>query len=293
MKVLIIGANGQLGQDCRKLFADGNEVRCLDLPDIDITDEASVRARVAEFQPDAVINCAAWTAVDKAESNETACTRINADGPANIAKALEGTGAKFVHISTDYVFDGQKPLYQVYTEDDDPAPVSVYGRTKRAGELPVLAYDKGAVLRTAWLYGETGQNFLRTMLKLSMRMPKAPIRVVDDQYGSPTWSGSLARQIKILLERFTPGLYHATSQGYCSWYGLTKYYFEAAGIDCEVLPIKTEEYPTPAKRPRNSILENACFKKLGIDVMPDWKVDVDAFAKRVVPLWMAEAQSAV
>lgn len=288
-KLLIIGAKGQLGQDCLRLFRDSYQITALDLPDIDITSPASLSSVIDKLQPDAVVNCAAWTAVDKAEDNEAVCRKINAEGPKNIVDALKGTNAKLIHISTDYVFDGTKPLFTPYTEDDLTNPASVYGRTKREGELPVLAYKNGAVLRTAWLYGESGNNFLRTMLKLSMR--EQPIRVVADQWGSPTCSASLAKQIGALLKDFTPGLYHATSQGHCNWYQFTTRFFNAAGIKHEVIPITTAEYPTPAKRPANSILENKNLKKLGIDVMPNWEEDVDAFAKRVVPLWRKELEA--
>ena len=292
-RLLIIGANGQLGQDCRRLFSPSLEVKCVDLPDIDITDLGSVAAQVAAFQPDAVVNCAAWTAVDKAESNEEICARVNALGPANIARALAeaGGGAVLVHISTDYVFDGSKPLFEPYVEDDPPNPVSAYGRTKLAGERPVLEYAKGAVLRTAWLYGETGANFLRTMLRLALRTPATPIRVVDDQWGSPTWSGSLARQIQALLGRFTPGLYHATSQGHCTWCRLADRFLECAGVDHEVVPIATADYPTPARRPANSILDNRNLRALGIDVMPNWEDDLVAFARRVAPHWIEELRA--
>ena len=288
-KLLILGANGQLGQDCKKLFQDDYDVVALDLPDIDITSVDSLASIIKKVKPEIVVNCAAWTAVDKAEDNEELCRRINSDGPKNIVNALNGTNAVLVHISTDYVFDGTKQLFSAYTEDDETNPVSVYGRTKREGELPVLAYKNGAVLRTAWLYGESGNNFLRTMLKLSMQ--DRPIRVVADQWGSPTSSASLAKQIGTLLQSFTPGLYHATSQGYCNWYQLTIRFFEAAGIKHEVIPITTAEYPTPAKRPTNSILENKNFQRLGIDVMPNWEDEVDAFAKRVTPLWRKELEA--
>ena len=283
MKILIIGASGQLGQDCKERLAARHELLCLDRPEIDITDLESIRRHVNAFRPDAVVNCAAYTRVDGAESDEAVCHRVNAEGPINIALALAGTDAALIHISTDYVFDGSKPLGQSYTEEDIPCPVSAYGRTKLAGEDPVLAYEHGAVLRTAWLYGEHGNNFLRTMLRLS-RKP-GPIRVVNDQHGSPTWSGSLARQIEHLLDHFRPGLYHATSQGSCTWYDLTKRFFAAAGIDHEVLPISTADYPTPASRPANSVLENQALKRAGIDVMPSWEEDIDANAKAFVKAW--------
>ncbi len=288
-KILIIGANGQLGFDCRTLFAEDNDVVALDLPDIDITSVASVQSVIDAVRPTVVVNCAAYTAVDKAESEEALAYKINAEGPGNIAAALQGTSTPFIHISTDYVFDGKKPLFTAYTEDDTPSPLSAYGRTKLEGEKKVLAYSNGAVLRTAWLYGINGKNFLKTMHALAQK--PNPIRVVADQYGSPTSSASLARQIKALVEKFTPGLYHATSQGYCSWYELTKYFFEVASIDHEVIPITTAEYPTPAHRPANSILENRNLKALSLDVMPDWHDEVAIYAEARLRLAKLKVES--
>lgn len=291
-RILIIGANGQLGRDCGLLFGRDCEVRGLDRPDIDITDARSTSAAIDAFRPDVVVNCAAWTAVDLAESNEEACRRVNADGPANIARALAGSGAILVHISTDYVFDGTKPLFEPYVEDDAPNPRSVYGRTKLEGEAPVLGYARGAVLRTAWLYGAGGKNFLRTMAGLARRNPPGGLRVVGDQWGSPTWSASLARQIAALVGNFTPGLYHATSQGHCSWHQLAVRFLGRCGLACPVAAIATADYPTPARRPANSILENRNLKRLGLDVMPDWEGDVDAFARLVAPEWASGAGGA-
>ena len=288
MKILIIGANGQLGHDCTDVLAAHHELLCLDRPAIDITVLDSIRKQINAFQPDAVVNCAAYTRVDGAEADEAICQKINSEGPMNIALALAGTNAMFVHISTDYVFDGSKPLGENYVEEDTPCPVSAYGRTKLAGEAPVLAYERGAVLRTAWLYGEHGNNFLKTMLRLSKR--PAPIRVVSDQHGSPTWSGSLARQIEKLIGDFRPGLYHATSQGSCTWYDLTKRFFAAAGIDHEVISITTADYPTAATRPMNSVLDNRALQRAGLDVMPPWEEDIDKHARAFVRTWSEELE---
>lgn len=292
MKILITGANGQLGRDCQSVLGASHELCCVDLPDVDITDPASVRGWFARFSPDCVVNCAAYTRVDDAESHADLCEKVNARGPAVLADACREAGAKLVHISTDYVFDGAKPVPQAYVETDSPNPQSVYGRTKLAGEAPVLAIPGGAILRTAWLYGAGGANFPRTMLKLALRPPEMPFRVVADQFGSPTWSGRLARQIARLLEDFHPGLYHATAQGHCTWHDFACRFLRAAGIARMPEKIPTSAYPTPATRPANSILDNAALRSRGLDVMLPWEEDVDAFAATVAPIWKKEMTNA-
>ncbi len=292
MKILVTGANGQLGRDCQAVLGAVHQLCCVDLPDIDITDATSVWNWFDRFQPDCVVNCAAYTRVDDAESHADLCEKVNARGPAVLADACRKAGAKMVHISTDYVFDGSKPVPESYVETDQTNPQSVYGRTKLAGEAPVLALPNGAVLRTAWLYGASGNNFPRTMLKLAMRPPEMPFRVVADQYGSPTWSGRLARQIARLLEDFHPGLYHATSHGHCTWHDFACRFLRAAGMKRMPDPIPTSAYPTPAHRPANSILDNAALRARGLDVMLPWEEDVDAFAAIVAPTWKEEIKNA-
>ncbi len=290
MKVLIVGANGQLGRDCQVALGANHSLTCLDLPEIDIADAASVDGWIARLGPDAVVNCAAYTRVDDAETHAGLCRRINADGPANLARACAGLDARLVHISTDYVFDGTRPAGEVYTEDDPPRPASVYGRTKLDGERPVLAYPRGAVLRTAWLYGASGPNFLLTMLRLALRQPPQPIRVVNDQVGTPTWSGRLARQIARLLEDYRPGLYHATSQGQCTWFDLAKRFLAAMDVPHTLIPITTAEYPTPARRPANSVLDNRNLRLAGLDVMIPWEEDLDAFVALNRDAWIRRMQ---
>ena len=288
VKILITGADGQLGCDCQAVLGAFHSLCAVDLPDIDIADPASVRGWFGRFRPDCVVNCAAYTRVDAAESDAAACERVNAAGPAVLAEACREAGAKLVHISTDYVFDGTRPVPQPYTEEDAPAPRSVYGRTKLAGEAPVLALPGGAVLRTAWLYGANGANFPRAMLRLALRKPAAPIRVVDDQFGAPTWSGRLARQIARLLEDFRPGLFHATAHGHCSWHDVAARFLRACGTGRVPEAIPTSAYPTAARRPANSILDNRRLRELGLDVMLPWEEDLDAFARIVGPVWKKE-----
>lgn len=292
MRVLIAGANGQLGRDCQTVLGAVHDLCSLDLPELDIANADSVRAWFTRVNPEAVINCAAYTRVDDAEQQREMAFTVNAQGPATLAAACRVHGARLIHISTDYVFDGRKPRPQVYAEDDTPCPLSVYGRTKLDGEAPVLALaEHGAVLRTAWLYGRTGQNFPRTMLRLALRRPAQPIRVVNDQYGSPTWSGRLARQIARLLEDFQPGLYHATAQGACTWYELAVRFLTAMEVPHTVTSITTTDYPTPAQRPANAVLENHNLKARGLNVMVPWQIDIDAFADSVRSTWIQELQS--
>ena len=292
MKILITGANGQLGRDCQVVLGASHIVCGVDLPDIDIAEPNSVRVWFERFEPDCVVNCAAYTSVDDAESHVAICERVNARGPEVLADACRSAGAKLVQISTDYVFDGAKPVPEAYVETDPANPQSVYGRTKLAGEAPVLALPEGAILRTAWLYGESGRNFPRTMLRLAMCPPATPFRVIADQYGSPTWSGRLARQIARLLEDFSPGLYHATAHGHCTWHDFACRFLRAAGMERMPEPIPASEYPTPARRPANSILDNAALRARGLDVMLPWEEDVDAFAAMVAPTWKEEMRNA-
>ncbi|MDD5706115.1 MAG: dTDP-4-dehydrorhamnose reductase [Kiritimatiellae bacterium] len=288
MNILIVGANGQLGRDCQTALPPAHEIFCLDLPELDIADAAQVSAWVQRIQPDCLVNCAAYTRVDDAESHADLCRAVNAEGPRNLAAACRQHRIPMIHISTDYVFDGALPPGGAYTEDSPTNPLGVYGRTKLEGEAPVLALEQGAVLRTAWLYGAQGANFLRTMLRLALRQPPQPIRVVNDQTGSPTWSGRLARQIARLLEDFRPGLYHATAHGSCTWYQLAQRFLARLQVPHELVPIATPEYPTPARRPANSVLENRNLQKAGLDVMIPWEADVDAFADAVRTAWMRE-----
>ncbi len=289
MKILIVGANGQLGRDCATVLGACHDITCLDLPECDIANASQTHDWIERVNPDAVVNCAAYTQVDKAEQEQDVCRAINAEGPGNLAAAC--AQRILVHISTDYVFDGRLPPDAVYDEDAPTAPLGTYGKTKLEGEKPVLNLSRGAVLRTAWLYGEHGSNFPRTMVRLALRTPRPPLRVVNDQFGSPTWSGRLARQIARLLEDFTPGLYHATAHGHCTWHQLAQYFLEQLQVPCEIIPVTTAEFPTAAPRPQRSVLRNRNLQRLGLDVMVPWEKDVEAFAQWVRHDWIEELKS--
>ena len=269
MKILITGANGMLAKSVRARLKEGNELICTDVADLDITDEEAVMKFVKENKPEYIVNCAAFTAVDKAEEVYDLAEKINANGPGNLAKAAKAVDATLVHISTDYVFDGDLDVTKSYVETDAVGPVTVYGKTKLHGEEQVKANtDKYYIFRTAWLYGD-GNNFVRTMLKLGNE--KDEISVVADQHGSPTYAEDLANIIAEAIEKKIPyGLYHSTNQGFTTWYDFTKKIFELADIKCNVKPVTSEEFIRPAKRPKNSKLNKQKLLDQGVTV-PDWE----------------------
>ena len=270
---LVVGANGMLGTELMGLLAQ-RKVRGVDLPEIDITRPESVAAVVNNV--DVVVNCAAYTAVDNAEEAEATAFSVNATGPSVLARRCAEIGARMVQISTDYVFDGSSP--QPYSEDAQPNPQSAYGRTKLAGEWAVRAElpDAHWILRTAWLYGEFGPNFVKTMVTLEGSKPE--LAVVDDQHGQPTWARHLAARIIELSDADVPaGTYHATSSGATTWFGFTRSIFEEIGADPErVQPTTTEAFPRPAKRPANSVLGHQGWAAVGLEPLPDWR---DALAQ--------------
>ena len=253
-KILITGANGQLGTELSKLLPDAI---LTDVAELDITDLSAVQKFVQENAIETIVNCAAYTAVDKAEDDATLAERINVLGPENLAKA----GCKIVHISTDYVFDGKG--YRPYTPEDETNPISVYGKTKRAGELAVLQNAKEAVIiRTAWLYSPYGNNFVKTMRRLGAE--KESVSVVADQIGTPTYAGDLAEAIvKILpqISEATRGVYHFTNEGVCSWYDFAVEIMNQSGLSCQVNPIPSSAYPTKATRPFYSVLDKSKIKQ--------------------------------
>ena len=281
MKILITGANGMLAKSVRKRL-EGNELICTDVAELDITNEEAVLNKIKEVKPEYIINCAAYTAVDKAETAGEIVEKINADGPRNLAKAAKENDCVLVHISTDYVFGGDLDVEKDYKEDDPKSPVTAYGITKLHGEEAIQENtDKYYIFRTAWLYGD-GNNFVRTMLKLGET--KDEISVVNDQHGSPTYAEDLANFIAEAIEKKIPyGIYHTTNEGYTTWYDFTKAIFEYAGIICKVDPVSTEEYIemmkiTQAKRPKNSQMSKEKLKAQGIEV-PEWEDALKRYLK--------------
>ncbi len=291
MKIVIIGSGGQLGSDCCNLFSTNNQTIGCDLPRVDIGNQESIDVYLNETRPDVIINCAAYTAVDACEKELSLSWKINADGPKFLAQAADRLGSRLIHISTDYVFDGSKPIPQAYFESDAPNPLSQYGRSKLAGEQAVADYCANhVILRTAWLYSAYGKNFLKTMLKLALSNPDRQLKVVDDQYGSLTWSFTLTRQIGEILKSDLTGILHATSEGYSTWYEAARYFLDAMGIRYSMRPCTTAEYPTPAHRPANSILENKALKDAGMASFVSWQEDIDTFVAAHRDQLLAEAR---
>lgn len=270
----VTGGNGQLGSDLQRLLAD-EDVTAVDLPELDITDEAATQAYVAQWAAKdhgdlVIVNAAAWTDVDGAEEREDLAHRVNAEAPGILARAAHEHGARLVHISTDYVFDGRGR--EPYAEDAPPAPASAYGRTKADGERAVLESDAHAwVVRTAWVYGETGRNFVKTMARLEKE--RETVSVVDDQRGSPTWSRHLANGVIALAgSDAAPGVYHCTGSGDTTWCGFTRAIFEELGADPgRVHPTTTDAFPRPAPRPAYSVLSDRKWRAAGLPAMPHWR----------------------
>lgn len=272
MKILVTGSKGQLGSSLRRVFDNDPAIDATytDHDTLDITDRDAVYRFLGDSKFDIVVNCAAYTAVDKAESDEILASALNTGAVGNLAEAAVKNGTRVIHISTDYVFSGQG--CRPYEENDEPYPQSIYGRTKLEGEALLTSFCQNAlIIRTAWLYSEFGGNFVKTMLRLAETRPE--INVVVDQIGTPTYAGDLAEAIHRIVSsgEWKPGIYHFTDEGVASWYDFTKAIFEIAGRDVKVNPIKTSEYPTQAKRPLYSVLSKKKIKKaFGLEI-PYWR----------------------
>jgi dTDP-4-dehydrorhamnose reductase len=294
MKILLTGKNGLLGRDCLAVLEGHHEVLALGHREMDITDSARVEEAVSRFRPEAIVNCAAFTQVDWCETERDATVQGNVTGPRNLALSAAHHGALLVHVSSDYVFDGAKIVPTPYLEGDPTGPLSWYGRTKLDGELAIQgSNDRYIIVRTAWLYGWHGPNFLKKILKLALSPQIPELKVVNDQFGSPTWSLRLAQQVAWLLEAGGQGIYHASAEGYCTWFELTRYFLDRLGVKKTVRPCPTSDYPTPAVRPQNSILENRRLKEAGINVMRPWQEDVDEFVAAFGEDLLEEARGGV
>jgi len=283
LRVLVIGANGQLGLEVCNVLGKVHEVIPATREDADITNLEQVLSLVEKISPEAIVNAAAYTDVDGCEKNKEKAFLVNALGARNVAIAAREVGAKLIHISTDYVFDGGKD--GPYVEYDPPSPLNIYGWSKLLGEHMVKEQNpRSFILRVAWLYSAHRKNFVKTMLRLARE--RAEIQVVTDQRGNPTFAGDVARQIQILIDTRSYGLYHCASQGSCSRFEFAKEIFRIAGLDVKLIPVKSSQFPTVAKRPPHSVLENFMLKIQGLDIMPHWLESLE----RELPKIMEEVE---
>ena len=287
MKVLITGSYGQLGSEIRDLASEYDNLECIfrDLPELDICDTEALTTIISDQHINAVINCAAYTAVDKAEKEEQIAQKVNSEGVLNLVDALKKVDGKLIHISTDYVFDGNHS--QPYKESDPVSPVGVYGQTKRAGELAALNGSIDAiVIRTSWLYSVYGNNFVKTMLRLGNE--KKSIQVVSDQRGTPTFAKDLAKTCLDILSNTGStniskkgSLYHYSNEGVASWYDFATAIMELGSLDCKVRPIETKDYSTPAKRPHYSVLNKTKIKTDFNIEIPYWRDSLTNCIKKI------------
>lgn len=275
LKILVTGVKGQLGYDClRELAKRGYQnVKGIDIEDLDITDEEATLKLIKEYHPDVIMHNAAWTAVDKAEEMPDKVYAVNALGPRNIARAAKEVGAKMIYISTDYVFDGEGEKY--FEVNDPKNGLSTYGKTKSQGEDFVTSIlDKYFIIRISWVFGINGNNFIKTMIKLS-DMGKSELNIVCDQIGSPTYTVDLAVLMCDMMETDKYGIYHATNEGICSWAEFASYIFKEIGSNLKVNPVTTEEYmklvQNQAKRPLNSRMSKESLVKAGFNKLPTWQ----------------------
>ena len=278
-KIIITGCNGQLGREMNRFYEGNTDIELIntDVEELDITNVDAVMNLAKEVRPYAIVNCAAYTAVDACETNQDLAFKVNTIGPRNLAIAARETGAKILHVSTDYVFDGTKET--PYYESDPICPQSVYGSTKAEAEKMVQQMaDRYYILRTAWLYGD-GKNFAKTMLRLAET--NDVVKVVGDQFGTPTSAYELTKGIDSLLFTDNSGLFHATCEGSCNWAEFAAEIFRLAGKDTKVQPITTAEYNAPANRPAHSVLENYMFKMTNGYMFADWHDAIEKYLKEL------------
>lgn len=286
MRVLVTGVKGQLGHDVMdELAAKGIEGIGVDVEEMDITDAAACEKVITEAKPDAVIHCAAYTAVDAAEDNLELCRKINAEGTRNIARVCKAMDIKMMYISTDYVFNGggERP----WEPDDHREPLNVYGLTKYEGEIAVEQnVQKYFIVRIAWVFGVNGKNFIKTMLRLGKE--KGAVSVVDDQIGSPTYTYDLARLLVDMIQTDKYGRYHATNEGLCSWYEFACEIFRQAGMDeVKVTPVDSDGFPAKAKRPSNSRMSKEKLTENGFERLPSWQNALERYLKALKENGMA------
>jgi dTDP-4-dehydrorhamnose reductase len=289
MKILITGVQGLLGHEVAQVCKEqGDETIETDIipqgMSLDITNPGAIRDALSSIKPEWLINCAAYTNVDGCENNQQTAFELNAQAPGHLARACEEYGTKLLHVSTDYVFNGGKR--GSYTEDDETEPLSIYGKSKLAGEKSVQeGIEHYIIVRTQWLFGPHGKNFVSTILKIAKE--KTKINVVNDQWGSPTYSNDLAKAIRLLVGCNAQGIYHVCNRGHATWFDLAKKTLEIFELSTEILPVGTKDYPLPAHRPANSKLSTKRFTETTGRVMPPWQISLRKYIKE----YLMEARS--
>jgi dTDP-4-dehydrorhamnose reductase len=285
-RIVITGANGQLGSDLNALIRGEGDVIGLTRHNLDITNRPRVREQILQLEPQVVLHTAAFADVDACQGNESLAMRVNAEGTDNVASACDEAGARLIYYSTDYVFDGAKST--AYIESDLPNPQTVYGQSKLAGEQAVAAtLANHLIVRIGWVYGEHGKNFVKTIVSHAQKNLDSiaqghvapPLKIVDDQIGSPTWTVDIVRQTEVLVNSTLTGIVHATSEGEASWFRFACDIFSMLELNVEVMPCQTEDYPRPARRPHYSTLENARLKEHGLNVMRPYREQLADFIK--------------
>ncbi|RLB40768.1 MAG: dTDP-4-dehydrorhamnose reductase [Deltaproteobacteria bacterium] len=284
MKILLLGGSGMLGSDCKLVLEKDHELVAPSSKELDIVRWDAVIDMLDKLSPDVVINCAAFTDVDACEADEPWMRKVNVEGPRNLAQGCARFHAKFVHISSDYVFDGKKAMPQPYFEDDPPRPLSVYGRYKVESEVAVRDNSPNYIIvRTGWLYGLNGKNFVKSIIAQAVKKETKKLQVVNDQYGSPTWTYRLAFQIKKLIENDGTGTYHVTAEGYCTPFEWAEETIEKLKLKVKLEPTSISHLQRPAKRPVNCVLENRNLKEQGLNIMKFWKDDLHMFLENYGP----------
>jgi len=279
MKIVVTGVNGQLGFDVVRELNKRNyiDVLGIDINDLDLTNEKEVKQFMHHNKPDVIIHCAAYTAVDNAEDNEKICYDVNVNGTKYLIESAKELDAKFVYISTDYVFSGDKD--EEYLVEDIPNPKSIYGKTKYLGEVETQKHLKHFIIRISWVFGKNGNNFIKTMLRIGKE--KDELNIVSDQMGSPTYTYDLSKLIADMISTEKYGIYHATNEGVCSWFEFAQKIFEYSNMSIKLNPITTEQYPTKANRPKNSVMSKKNLVDNGFELLPSWQDALKRYLKEI------------
>lgn len=293
MKILLLGASGLLGSDCMEVLSKEHEVIAPKKQELDIISWDVVIENLQKIAPDIIVNCAGFTNVDACEKEEFTVRKINVEGPRNLAQGSARFNCRLVHISTDYVFNGQKNIPQPYFEDDSVDPLSEYGKSKVESEVAVRENAPNyVIIRSGWLYGIHGENFIRSIIEMVSQKKRKKLKVIEDQFGSPTWTYRLALQIKELLKKDVKGTFHATSEHFCTRLECVEYILNRLNIKIPVEPCSLKQCHRTIRRPINCILENRLLKKKGLNVMVDWRKDIDTFIDRYGKELMGQAKKA-